>query len=275
MPIPKIVHFLWMSKEKDEKTLQCLTSWKKHLVGYEIREWNSETFPYNDFVWTKEATEAQKWAYVTDYFRLWVLYNYGGIYMDADVLLQNNFDAFLEHELFIATEFTAQLAPHCMGAIANHNFIKQCLSFYENRHFVKEGKLQMIPIPRIMTYFLYKKYGVKSIANFNTKPIVLDKGIAIYPDSYFTIDVSDGKNIGIHLGLGSWRDETTAENPVYMNNIEFFFVKKFLLKDNKFLGRKIYLLLFLICQGWVVKLMLKNSLKIKNNKLIMQIGELM
>ena len=83
--IPKIVHYLWMSSVKDEKTLQCLASWKKYLNGYEIREWNSQTFPYLDFIWTREAAEAKKWAFVTDFFRLWVLHNYGGIYMDADV----------------------------------------------------------------------------------------------------------------------------------------------------------------------------------------------
>lgn len=275
MAIPKIVHFLWMSKEKDENTLRCLESWKKHLGGYEIREWNSETFPYNDFVWTKEATKAKKWAYVTDYFRLWVLYNYGGIYLDADVLLKGNFDRFLKHELFIATEFTVQLAPHCIGSVAKHPFIKQCLDFYQNRNFVSNGILQMIPIPRIMTYYLYKTYGVESVTNFNSEPIMLKNGIAIYSDNYFTIDISDGNNVGIHLGLGSWRDDTTSDNPIYLNNLEQYFIKRFIIKDKKVMGIKFYYLFNFILYGWLLRLILQYKLKIKNCKLIMDIGKLL
>lgn len=117
MAIPKIVHFLWMSETKDKRTMECMDTWKTTLEGYEIREWNSHSFPYGNFAWTRTAAEHKKWAFVTDFFRLWVLEMYGGIYLDADVVLHKNFDEFLEDDFFIGTEFTAQLGPHCMGSV--------------------------------------------------------------------------------------------------------------------------------------------------------------
>lgn len=276
--IPKIVHFLWMSPEKDEKTLQCLFSWKKHLDGYEIKEWNSETFPYKEFVWTKEAAEAKKWAFVTDYFRLWVLYNYGGIYMDADVLLQKNFDGLLDCNLFAGTEFTQQIGAHCMGSVAGHPYIKRCLDFYGNRSFkmvVDNGALQGYAIPRIMTYILARDYNVKTIRNFSDKPLIIADDIRIYSDNLFTIDIGDNKNIGIHLGLGSWRDSTTFANPIYMENLEWYFIKRYYQNDMaKMFSNKLKHLLYMIVPNFLIVLYYRYKSQIKNISTIMNVKNL-
>ncbi len=233
MAIPKVVHFLWMSETKDERTENCLASWREHLGGYEIREWNGSSFPYQDFVWTREATQAKSWAYVTDYFRLWVLYNYGGIYLDADMMLQGNFDGYLECPFFVATEHTRQLGPHCMGSEPGHAFLRECLDFYEGRHFVSpDGSLQIILIPWIMTYILMKRYRFNgTLANFSDTPIVLGDELYIYPDNIFTIDIGDGKNVGIHLGLGSWRTGCWVKKSrwVYERSLHNYFVNRYYL----------------------------------------------
>ena len=77
--IPKKIHYLWMSEKKNETVLRCLQSWREHLEGYEIVEWNASNFPYQDFLYAREAYSRKKWAFVTDYFRLWVLDKFGGI----------------------------------------------------------------------------------------------------------------------------------------------------------------------------------------------------
>ena len=116
--IPKKIHFLWMSDTKNEAVERCLASWCQHLSGYEIIEWNKNDFPFAKFLFAREAYSKQKWAFVTDYFRLWVLEKYGGIYLDADVTVNGNFDKFLNNKLFIGTEFTDQIAAHAIGADA-------------------------------------------------------------------------------------------------------------------------------------------------------------
>lgn len=260
-----------MSPDKDENTLQCLASWKQHLNGYEIREWNSETFPYQDFLWTKEAAEAKKWAFVTDYFRLWVLYNYGGIYMDADMLLKKNFDDFLNCSFMCGTEYTQQIGSHCMASVQGHKFVKLCLDFYDNRSFkyVKDNNLlQEIIIPRVMTYLLAKNYNVISLVNYSNRPIEIDDGIHIYGDNYFTFDIGDGRNVGVHQCMGGWRDSTTYENPVYMEVLKKYYLKRLVLDDPiKFK----YLFIPPLFLRWYYK----YKLKIKNLRTITNIKKFM
>ncbi len=276
MAIPKVVHFLWMSETKDEKTEQCLASWRQHLAGYEIREWNGSTFPYNDFVWAREAVQAKSWAYVTDYFRLWVLYNYGGIYLDADVMLQKNFDEYLEYKIFIGTEFTSQLGAHCIGAEAGNPYIKDCLDFYKDRHFIRpDGSLMILPIPRVMTYMLMKRYAYTgTLANFEAKPIVLDGQMYIFPDNYFTIDIADGRNVAVHLGLGSWRvGKWNNSQPIYAEVVQDYFLKRFYLY--RFArGSNLRTILYALLPNFLLVLYYKTSLKIKNIKTIKEIGRL-
>ena len=75
--------------------MNCINSWKKYLPDYEIIEWNEDNFDVNSNLYVKEAYENKKYAFVTDYVRLLVLYNYGGIYMDTDVEIIKNIDVFL------------------------------------------------------------------------------------------------------------------------------------------------------------------------------------
>ena len=84
--IPKTIHYCWFGKgQKSELMLKCINSWKKYLPDYEIIEWNEDNFDINSNEYVKEAYENKKYAFVTDYVRLYVLLNYGGIYMDTDV----------------------------------------------------------------------------------------------------------------------------------------------------------------------------------------------
>ena len=91
--IPKIIHYCWFGKKKKPKVIQkCIESWKSILDDYQIIEWNEDNFDIscNDFV--REAYENGKFAFVSDYVRIYALYNYGGIYMDTDVQVYKYFD---------------------------------------------------------------------------------------------------------------------------------------------------------------------------------------
>ena len=65
--------------------LKCIESWHKYLPGYTLKLWNEDSFDINTVPYVKEAYEARKFAFVTDYIRLYALYHEGGIYMDTDV----------------------------------------------------------------------------------------------------------------------------------------------------------------------------------------------
>lgn len=78
--IPHIIHYCWFGRNpKSELVLNCIESWKKYLPGYEIREWNEDNYDVTQVNFVKEAYENQKWAFVSDYVRFDVLYQFGGI----------------------------------------------------------------------------------------------------------------------------------------------------------------------------------------------------
>lgn len=264
--IPKIIHYLWLSDEKTLEVERCIASWKEHLVGYEIKEWNKHNFPYQEFLWTKEAFSQKKWAFVTDFFRLWVLDNFGGIYLDADVTVTGTFDSFLHQPLFIGTEFTDQIAAHAIGCVKNHPFIHQCLQYYNDRHFIKpDGTLDMKPMPNIITKIFISQYHYDgALVHFDGVPYKVED-MTIYPDSYFTINIYDGNNVCYHNGLGAWRDDAT-ENPIMEDVIGSYFMKKFFTVQifKRHRGFKKYLLLLLPIGMYSI--VFHRRMKIKNNE---------
>ena len=84
--IPKIIHYCWFGGNLlPELAQKCIESWKVYLPDYKIKEWNESNFDLNCCTYVKEAYEAKKWAFVSDYARFWILYTYGGLYFDTDV----------------------------------------------------------------------------------------------------------------------------------------------------------------------------------------------
>ena len=89
--IPKIIHYCWFGKNyKDDRILNCINSWKIHCPDYEIIEWNEDNFNVNNFEYTKYAYENKCWSKVSNFVRIYALCNYGGIYLDTDMLLFKN-----------------------------------------------------------------------------------------------------------------------------------------------------------------------------------------
>ena len=84
--IPKKIHYCWFGKGPKSKLFEkCLASWKKYFPDFEIIEWNEENFDVSSNKYVKEAYENKKWAFVSDYARLKIIYEEGGIYFDTDV----------------------------------------------------------------------------------------------------------------------------------------------------------------------------------------------
>ena len=83
--IPHIIHYFWFgNNEKPRIVLDCIDSWKKFFPGWKIIEWNEDNYNIDKSSYTKEAYSQRKWAFVSDYARFDVLYEYGGIYLDTD-----------------------------------------------------------------------------------------------------------------------------------------------------------------------------------------------
>ncbi|MHB9293704.1 hypothetical protein Holit_02834 [Hollandina sp. SP2] len=114
-----------------------MDSWKFILSEYEFLLWDIKRFDINSTRWTKQAFEAQMYACVCDYIRLYAVYHYGGIYLDMDMEVIKTFDNFLQNDLMLAYEnhISENIEAGCFGAIKGHPYIHKCLEYFENRYF--------------------------------------------------------------------------------------------------------------------------------------------
>ena len=219
--IPKIIHYCWFGRGPlPELAQKCIASWKKYLPDYEIKEWNEDNFDVNIIPYTAEAYKAKKYAFVSDYARFWILYQYGGIYFDTDVEVIRPMDDIIERGNFMGFEtdpsFTnddaskASVNPGLgMGVAPGLGLIKKMLDFYEGRHFeFIPGGIGQLTIVHIATEVL-RKAGLKQ-----QQGIQQVDDMWIYPAEYFCpINLKTGRihvrpnTRTIHHYAGTWQDK--------------------------------------------------------------------
>ena len=84
--IPKVIHYCWFGgNPKNEVIEKCIDSWKRYCPDYKIIEWNESNYNIVKHPFMKKAYDAKKWAFVSDYARVDILNQYGGVYLDTDV----------------------------------------------------------------------------------------------------------------------------------------------------------------------------------------------
>ena len=104
--IPKTIHYCWFGGNTLPKlAVKCIKSWEKYCPEYEIVEWNEQNFDIDASpLYVRQAYEAKKWAFVSDYARLKILYEHGGVYLDTDVEVIKKLDRFLDCMAFFGIE---------------------------------------------------------------------------------------------------------------------------------------------------------------------------
>ncbi|MBQ9181616.1 MAG: glycosyltransferase [Bacilli bacterium] len=198
--IPKKLHFFWFGPKKPESVLRCIESWKKYAPDYEIIEWNESNCDVNAYEYTKEAYENKKYAFVSDFFRIKVLYEEGGIYLDTDMELYDSIDFLRLNKAFFPFE-TNNVCAGIVGCIKGHPLIKEWLDMYDGIHFVKEdGTLDTTTIVERLTKVLNRHYKIK----YNGLTAYFDDRVTIYSPAVLIINIYNGENICEHHYDASW-----------------------------------------------------------------------
>ena len=181
--IAKIIHYCWFGdKQKSEFINKCISSWNNILEDYEIIEWNESNFNININNYVREAYEQKKYAFVSDYVRVYALYNYGGIYLDTDVEVFKKFDDLLENDSFWGFEEKDYIATSTIGAKKGNKLIKEFLDSYENRSFLnKDGSIDTLTNVAIVSKII-SNLGIKLDGTFQK----IDNLAVIYPQEYFS-----------------------------------------------------------------------------------------
>ena len=202
--IPKKIHYCWFGPKPFPRIVEkCIDTWKTHLQEYEFFLWNESNSPMN-VPFVKEAHEAEKYAFVSDYVRFWALLNHGGIYLDTDMYVTKTFDKLLDNQCFFAYETSEENILSCgvIGSEKEGKFVKHVMDEYNNIHF-SNNEINRLVIPRIITP-IYEKLENK-------------EEVQIFPYDYFYpfpynsrddvanfMDYVTDNTLAIHLWNLSW-----------------------------------------------------------------------
>lgn len=235
--IPKTIHYIWLGgKPKPALTNICILSWREKNPDYDIIEWNETNLDIERFATENRFFAACRkrhmWAYMADYIRLKILYEYGGIYLDTDMLVLRSLDAFLDNEAFMGEEDSRNIIScGIMGFIKGHSLLQRVLEFYQDQIWCQN----IWTIPSIITSIIRKNCGYSGLRIYDQ--------VYFYPYPYnqvFDLSFIKENSYTIHWWTESWNRSigpyvflTTKhiQNPI----VRFF---KILLKIAGFCNRR-------------------------------------
>lgn len=190
--------------------LKCIESWHKYMPDYEYKLWNEDNFDLNSVPYVKEAYEVKKYAFVTDYVRLFALFYEGGIYMDTDVEVLKPYDDLLPLSGFTGYEGSKHLPPvtGTMASERGNMWVKEQLDAYIGAHFILEDGTFDTTTNTTRITEIMKKNGFVP----NGKKQVY-KDMHIFPVNFFcprqtTGEILIGENTYCdHHFMGSWEED--------------------------------------------------------------------
>lgn len=222
MSIPKVIHYCWFGKGKMPPLAEkCIASWKKYCPDYEIVCHNEDNFDISENRYAKEAYDAGKWAFVSDYVRLKVLYNEGGIYLDTDVELIKPIDDLIIETGYMGFDDNEVISTGLGFACEKGNeLVGKLLADYDDISFVRpDGSYDITPCPDRNSETL-KRLGM----DFSIKNQIF-MGIHILPEDYLCpMKYYTGKKIitkntySIHHFCASWTS-ATAKRTLFVKRI--------------------------------------------------------
>lgn len=210
--IPKKIHYCWFGKTPKPKLYtRCIESWHRFCPDYEITEWNEDNFDCGQHPYLQWCYDHQKWAFLSDFARLLILKEHGGIYLDADVEMIRRPDQLLEHEAFLGFENETWLNTGLgFGCTQGHPITDILLQPYLDMKPAADGSYRPIPCPRVNTDALLP-YGLKQDGSMQQVC-----GAAILPVEYLNpLDDETGRlrktgnTFSIHRFGKSWMNKKT------------------------------------------------------------------
>ena len=217
--IPKIIHYCWIGGvQLPELAERCIASWKKHMPSWQIMRWDESNFDIAAApLYVRQAYEARKFAFVSDYVRLWALEQYGGLYMDVDFEVFRPFDDLMDKYPAFAGYEGSKREPVMQGVIASEPhgaWVRDMLATYEDRTFIKaDGSLDLTPNT---SYFTDRLEAQGFVADGAEKDVWVKSEffLHVYPVHYFCPVLTTGENVRTeetyceHKGESSWAKQT-------------------------------------------------------------------
>lgn len=212
--IPKIIHYCWFGgKPLPAEVKKCVASWKKYCPDYEIIQWNENNFDIACHPFVKTAYEAKAWAFVSDYARLKIVYDHGGIYFDTDVELLKPPDALREFSCYFGVQQEGLLCATGLGfgAVKAHPMVGKMLAQYDGRVFRTEDKKKLA-----CPYLNHRALAEKGY-QYKDEVVQIDDVVVLPPRFLDPLPPGDGlKNllcadtVSVHHYSATWMGGKTA-----------------------------------------------------------------
>ena len=209
--IPKKIHYCWFGRtELPQLAKDCIASWHQYMPDWEYCLWDENSFDDIIVPYIAEAYEAKKYAFVSDYVRLWALEREGGVYLDTDVELFKSLEDLLNYKAFAGFEGSKHLplGTCVLASEAHGEWVREMLGYYDNRHFVKED--DSFDLTTNVQFLSAKMRDNGFIQNGAEQDY---KDLHIFPVEYFCPRQTTGEYLRSgntycdHLGLNSWSEQ--------------------------------------------------------------------
>jgi hypothetical protein len=234
--IPKTIHYCWLSGEKmPTDAVKCMESWNERLPEYRLVLWDMNKFDVCSHPFVNEACLTKKWAFASDYIRLYALYTEGGIYLDTDVFVKRSFNDFLGNEFFSGVEYHEksvkggkhllnedgtlknknndeifahgiQIQAAILGSVKGHPFVKSCLDWYDGKRFDANVWTRS---EKFISPCIYAHVAIGYGFRYKNELQRLSCGMTIYPNTIFAgnFTQSGPETYAVHRGDGTWRSK--------------------------------------------------------------------
>lgn len=216
--IPKIIHYCWFGGNPLPKLAKkCIRSWKKYCKGYEIRRWDESNFDISSApLYVRQAYEAKKWAFVTDYVRLRIVHEHGGIYLDTDVELKKPLDDLLVHRAYFGFEDGKHINTGLgFGAEPGAKILEELMHDYESIPFIfPDGSMDTTSCP-VRNTQIFLRYGLKQddSQQLLEGDILILPSIMLCPVTYSMVK-REGyeKAYSVHWFSASWYEKESLDS---------------------------------------------------------------
>lgn len=201
--IPKIIHYAWFGSKIPKVVEDRVDDWKKILPDWKFICWNEDNYDIHKFDFSGKMYDQKKYGYIVDELRYDVLYQYGGFYLDTDMVIKKSLDCFLDKKMIWGFMYDNSISGGMIGSEPKQQFLKYLLNSYsgEINKDIQNYLYKYTSNPIITELFLRKFSDLK----LNNTKQELEDGIYLYPKDYFTyMSKNKNANYAEHLFANSW-----------------------------------------------------------------------
>lgn len=205
--IPKKLHYVWVGgTEIPAKYQAFIENWSRLMPEWEIVRWDEMNFDVkNSSDYCRQAYAQKRWAFVSDYIRVKVLYDHGGIYLDTDEEMVQSLDCFAVHQMFVGMEPGNIIGAQVFGCQKGNSLMGKILDYYNQLDYLSEGVQNNTVIGTHFKNVIQQNYPELELKE-NVQ--YLGDGVVVYPSQYFcpdlmTLEITE-ESYTIHRPMGSW-----------------------------------------------------------------------